>query len=192
MVPAAATVSAAAYSLGHGGNDAQKTMGLSPGCCSPAETSRVPDRFVGGARGACRHRPGTLLGGWRIIHTMGSKITKLQPVGGSPRDRRRHFALRRNASRRPRQHHAHHYGSHHWCRLHQALVRRSMGRRRPNHLGLDPDDPCGRNHLCAHVLDHGDDACALVTLESSFVVCLLVARRLRTLRSFKCSTTTSD
>jgi inorganic phosphate transporter, PiT family len=76
-------VSAAAYSLGHGGNDAQKTMGIIAGVL-----------FAGGYIGAFRidlwvilmaHAAialGTLTGGWRIIHTMGSKITKLQPVGG--------------------------------------------------------------------------------------------------------------
>jgi inorganic phosphate transporter, PiT family len=75
--------SAAAYSLGHGGNDAQKTMGIIAGVL-----------FAGGYISAFRidlwvilmaHAAialGTLSGGWRIIHTMGSKITKLQPVGG--------------------------------------------------------------------------------------------------------------
>ena len=76
-------LSAAAYSLGHGGNDAQKTMGIIAGVL-----------FAGGYISAFRidlwviliaHAAialGTLSGGWRIIHTMGSKITKLQPVGG--------------------------------------------------------------------------------------------------------------
>jgi len=83
-------LSAAAYSLGHGGNDAQKTMGIIAGAL-----------YTGGLMSAwdiqhnwgVYHWPiilsahaaialGTYFGGWRIVHTMGSKITKLKPVGG--------------------------------------------------------------------------------------------------------------
>jgi PiT family inorganic phosphate transporter len=82
-------VSAALYSLGHGGNDAQKTMGIitavlvaggiiaaGPGGKLP----EIPTWVVLSAHGAIAL--GTLSGGWRIVHTMGSKITKLKPVGG--------------------------------------------------------------------------------------------------------------
>ena len=77
-------VSAAAFSLGHGGNDAQKTMGvilalLVANNVVPAN-SDVPIWVVLSAHLAIAL--GTLFGGWRIVHTMGSKITKLQPVGG--------------------------------------------------------------------------------------------------------------
>ncbi len=77
-------VSAAAFSLGHGGNDAQKTMGvilallIASGHVSA--DSDVPLWVVLSAHAAIGL--GTLSGGWRIVHTMGSKITKLQPVGG--------------------------------------------------------------------------------------------------------------
>jgi PiT family inorganic phosphate transporter len=77
-------LSAAAFSLGHGGNDAQKTMGvilallIAAGRVSP--TASVPLWVVLAAHSAIGL--GTLSGGWRIVHTMGSKITKLQPVGG--------------------------------------------------------------------------------------------------------------
>src|SRR4030095_9916900 len=81
-------LSAAAFSLMHGANDAQKTRGIIAGAW-----------FTGGflARDAAGKLPipfwvelcaytaiglGTLSGGWRIIHTMGSKITRLQPIGG--------------------------------------------------------------------------------------------------------------
>jgi inorganic phosphate transporter, PiT family len=76
--------SAAAFSLGHGGNDAQKTMGviltvlIANGVL--AKNSAVPVWVVLSAHLAIGL--GTLFGGWRIVHTMGSKITKLQPVGG--------------------------------------------------------------------------------------------------------------
>ena len=76
-------VSAAAYSLGHGGNDAQKTMGV------------IAVLLYAHGSGGAFHVPmwvvlscqtamalGTLFGGWRIVHTMGSKITKLTPMQG--------------------------------------------------------------------------------------------------------------
>jgi inorganic phosphate transporter, PiT family len=83
-------LSAAAYSLGHGGNDAQKTMGIVASALygahflSSAELAGNWGKF---------HWPiilaahasialGTYFGGWRIVHTMGSRITKLKPVGG--------------------------------------------------------------------------------------------------------------
>ncbi|MDP9360212.1 MAG: inorganic phosphate transporter [Acidobacteriota bacterium] len=76
-------LSAAAYSLGHGTNDAQKTMGIIAGVLFTAgymKTFMIPIWVILAAHSAIAL--GTLSGGWRIIHTMGSKITKLQPVGG--------------------------------------------------------------------------------------------------------------
>jgi inorganic phosphate transporter, PiT family len=83
--------SAAAYSLGHGGNDAQKTMGI---ITAVLATAGIFDLHMGD-KGTLPAIPlyvvllahaaialGTLSGGWRIVHTMGSKITKLRPVGG--------------------------------------------------------------------------------------------------------------
>ena len=77
-------VSASAYSLGHGGNDAQKTMGIiaillySRGLLGGE--FHVPLWVVLTCQGALAL--GTLLGGWRIVHTMGSKITRLSPQQG--------------------------------------------------------------------------------------------------------------
>jgi PiT family inorganic phosphate transporter len=78
-------VSASAYSLGHGGNDAQKTMGIIAALL-----------FAHGMEGGKFHVPfwvviacqaamalGTLFGGWRIVRTMGSRITHLTPMQGS-------------------------------------------------------------------------------------------------------------
>jgi PiT family inorganic phosphate transporter len=81
-------LSAAAYSLGHGGNDAQKTMGIIAGALVAGGYLQlgqggqlpIPLWVILSAHAAIAL--GTLSGGWRIIHTMGSKITKLQPVGG--------------------------------------------------------------------------------------------------------------
>ena len=75
--------SAAMYSLGHGTNDAQKTMGIIAGLLFAAgylKTFYIPFWVILMAHAAIGL--GTLTGGWRIVHTMGSKITKLQPVGG--------------------------------------------------------------------------------------------------------------
>jgi len=76
-------VSAALYSLGHGANDAQKTMGIIAGVLVTGgylTEFEIPLWVEIAAYSAIS--AGTLSGGWRIIHTMGSKITRLQPVGG--------------------------------------------------------------------------------------------------------------
>jgi PiT family inorganic phosphate transporter len=77
-------LSASLYSLGHGGNDAQKTMGIiavllfSQGYLG--DTFHVPFWVVLACQAAMGL--GTLLGGWRIVRTMGSKITRLTPMQG--------------------------------------------------------------------------------------------------------------
>ena len=77
-------LSAALYSLGHGGNDAQKTMGIitvllySTGMLG--DTFHVPLWVVLSCHAAIA--AGTLFGGWRIVKTMGQKVTKLRPVDG--------------------------------------------------------------------------------------------------------------
>ncbi len=76
-------VSAALFSLGHGANDAQKTMGIIASALFAGgyiATFEIPLWVELAAYTAIA--AGTLSGGWRIIHTMGSKITRLQPVGG--------------------------------------------------------------------------------------------------------------
>lgn len=77
-------VSASLYSLGHGGNDAQKTMGII--AVLLFSTGHLGDTFYVPiwVMVACNFTiaMGTLFGGWRIVKTMGMKITKLQPVGG--------------------------------------------------------------------------------------------------------------
>lgn len=78
-------VSASMYSLGHGGNDAQKTMGIiwmlliAAGAVA-ASDARPPTWVIFSCYLAISL--GTLFGGWRIVKTMGQKITKLKPVGG--------------------------------------------------------------------------------------------------------------
>jgi PiT family inorganic phosphate transporter len=83
-------LSAACYSLGHGGNDAQKTMGIIAGAMYTGGFMSKEDML--GSWGQF-HWPiilaahaaiaaGTYFGGWRIVHTMGQRITKLRPLGG--------------------------------------------------------------------------------------------------------------
>ena len=78
-------VSAGAYSLGHGGNDAQKTIGIiwmlliATGYANAGD-SAPPTWTIVSCYGAIAL--GTMFGGWRIVKTMGQRITKLKPVGG--------------------------------------------------------------------------------------------------------------
>jgi len=76
-------VSAGLYSLGHGGNDAQKTMGIITGmlvASGKLDKFEVPLWVILISHAAIAF--GTMFGGWRIVKTMGTKITKLQPIGG--------------------------------------------------------------------------------------------------------------
>ncbi len=80
-------VSAAAFSLMHGANDAQKTMGIIAGALVTGgylqlQNGELPIPFWVVLLAHTAIGLGTLTGGWRIIHTMGSKITKLHPEGG--------------------------------------------------------------------------------------------------------------
>ena len=77
-------LSAAAYSLGHGGNDAQKTMGVITGLLYSAGYLGGKFEVPGWVALACYTAMGlgTMSGGWRIVKTMGHKISKLKPVDG--------------------------------------------------------------------------------------------------------------
>ena len=76
-------LSACLFSLGHGGNDAQKTMGIIASLVFSAgymKTFQIPLWIVLSAHAAIA--AGTLSGGWRIVKTMGQRITKLRPIDG--------------------------------------------------------------------------------------------------------------
>jgi PiT family inorganic phosphate transporter len=88
-------LSAAAFSLGHGGNDAQKTMGIMTAVLTAGGFLFYSEGHSYGPKGELPGIPlwvvliahaaialGTLSGGWRIVRTMGTRITKLKPVGG--------------------------------------------------------------------------------------------------------------
>ncbi len=76
-------VSSAMYSIGHGGNDAQKTMGIIWLLLMSANLA-TPQHLPGWVVVSCyvAIALGTMFGGWRIVKTMGQRITKLKPVGG--------------------------------------------------------------------------------------------------------------
>jgi len=78
-------VSASLYSLGHGGNDAQKTMGIIWMLLIAAQVTGPKDPLPFWVVMVCQTAMalGTMFGGWRIVKTMGQKITKLKPVGGA-------------------------------------------------------------------------------------------------------------
>ena len=78
-------VSASLYSLGHGGNDAQKTMGIIWMLLIAAEVTGPKEALPFWVVMSCQSAMalGTMFGGWRIVKTMGQKITKLKPVGGA-------------------------------------------------------------------------------------------------------------
>jgi len=73
-------ISAALYSLGHGGNDAQKTMGIIMALVYVEKQDVIPLWVVLSCQAAIAF--GTMFGGWRIVKTMGQRVTKLRPVDG--------------------------------------------------------------------------------------------------------------
>ena len=138
-------MSAAFFSLNHGANDAQKTMGIIAGVLFAAgyiQTFDIPFWVVLAAHAAIGL--GTLAGGWRIIHTMGSKITKLQPVGGFAAETGAAISHSdRDADRRAGQHDARDHRRDRRRRRDAAAVGGALGRRRPDRLGLGADDSRG-------------------------------------------------
>ena len=144
--------SAAAYSLGHGGNDAQKTMGIitivlvSGGFLQMTVAGKLPEIplwVVLSAHAAIGL--GTLSGGWRIVKTMGTKIVKLQPVGGFCAETAGALtSVRRDGSRHSGFDNAYHHRLDRRRRIGKAILRRQMGRRRTHRLGMGPDDSRSR------------------------------------------------
>src|SRR6476469_1854217 len=144
-------LSAAAFSLSHGTNDAQKTMGIVTGLLLAAgyiKVFQVPVWVILAAHAAIAL--GTLSGGWRIIHTMGSKITKLQPVGGFAAETgaaialmtATHFSIPVSTT----------HGIDCRCRIHATAFGCALGRGDPYRLGMAADDPGGWRHRCWYVL----------------------------------------
>ncbi len=156
-------LSAAAYSLGHGGNDAQKTMGIIAGALVAGgylglEDGHLPIPHMGRAHRARGDRARHALG--RLAHHPHDGIEDHQADARGRfrrRDGWRHLALHRDAPRRPRQHDAYDHRRDHRRRIDPAAVGRPLGRGRPDCVGLDPDDSRLSVHRRGHLLADGSD-----------------------------------
>ena len=150
-------ISAGIYSLGHGGNDAQKTMGIIFVCLIaagklPHDTVEPPMWIVLACHTAMGL--GTLMGGWRIVKTMGQRICKLQPVHGfRSRERRCPDLVRCHAPRHPGIDHAHDHRCDRRRRLDARNSRRQVGSRHTRGVGLGANDSRCRGHRGRLVLD---------------------------------------
>ncbi len=112
----------ALYSLGHGGNDAQKTIGIIWMLLIAAGYDAATDASAADLGRSCSCYTaialGTMFGGWRIVKTMGQKITKLKPVGGFCAETGgAHHAVPRHRAGHPGVDHAHHHRRHRRRRL---------------------------------------------------------------------------
>ena len=138
-------VSAAAYSLSHGANDAQKTMGIIAGVLFAAGyIDDVRHPVLGDPGGARGDRPRHA--GRRLAHHPHDGIEDHQAAAGRRLrrgDRRRRLALHRDAPRRAGQHDPHDHRRDRRRRRDAAAVGRALGRRRPDRLGVGADDSRG-------------------------------------------------
>ena len=155
-------VSAALYSLSHGANDAQKTMGIIVGLLVSTQhlfvtqhgwlnffylpnADRIPlwVEMAAYTAIAC----GTALGGWRIVKTMGTRITKLRPFGGFCAETAGGITvLIASRTGRAGEHHAYDHRRHHRGGCRAAPVGGAVGSRQTDRLGLDPHHAHERGH----------------------------------------------
>ena len=155
-------VSAGLYSLGHGGNDAQKTMGIITGLLIATGhlpgTLDVPLWVILISHVAIAL--GTMFGGWRIVKTMGSKITKLQPMGGFCAETSGAITLvGATLSGIPVSTTHTITGAIIGVGATTTAERGQVGRRHADRLGLGPDHPPGRLRVGPHLSgDHGASA----------------------------------
>ena len=136
-------VSSAMYSIGHGSNDAQKTMGIIWLLLISGEP-HSPDHLPNWVVISCYVTIafGTLFGGWRIVKTMGQRITKLKPIGGFAAETGgRDLAVHGDVFRHPGVHDAHDHRLDHRRRQRAARAGRALGRRRQHHRCVGRDDP---------------------------------------------------
>ena len=142
----------------HGANDAQKTMGIIAGALVTGgylqmQNGELPIPFWVVLLAHTAIGLGTLTGGWRIIHTMGSKITKLHPEGGFAAETGAAVAIYiGDRARRGHQHDAHHYRRHRRRGRDAALFRGAMGSRQADRVGVGTDDSGRRGVRRRHLL----------------------------------------
>ena len=146
-------VSAAAFSLAHGSNDAQKTAGIITGVLFTShylKAFEVPTWVLLASYSAIAL--GTLSGGWRIVRTMGGRLTRLKPRSGfcaeTGRGQRAAFHLYGDAGL----HHARHRRRHRGSGQHPAHEGGALGHRDQYRVGVDPDHPGGGDDRLAFVL----------------------------------------
>ena len=145
--------SAALYSLGHGTNDAQKTMGIVTGLLVTAgilQSFQVPFWVIGLSHTAIAL--GTLFGGWRICENYGVENHQAETVrwllrGNSWRDYAPDHGVRGDRG----QHDSHHRRGYHGRRCNEENFGSPVGSRRDDDLGMDPHDPCLGNRRCGDV-----------------------------------------
>ena len=141
-------VSSAAYSMGHGGNDAQKTMGII-WLLLIANGLTTKDHLPTWVVISCFFAIGfgTMFGGWRIVKTMGQRITKLKPVGGFAAECAGSIALfMATLLRHSRVDDAHDHRRHHRRGHYARHVGGALGRRRQHRDRVDRDHPRLRRH----------------------------------------------
>jgi hypothetical protein len=148
-------VSAALYSLGHEGNDAQKTIGHHhrPPVHDRPPRGHVLRAAVGGPHLPCRDRARDALG-W-LAHRSDDGAPDHEAEAGRGllrRDRRGHHALRGDRARYPRLDDAHDHGRHHRRRRGDQALCDPMGGRAPDRRGLGADDPVLGLHLCGRLV----------------------------------------
>jgi hypothetical protein len=97
---------------------------------------------------------GTYFGGWRIVKTMGQKITKLRPVGGTAPKPQAHSRYLEQLSRGFRSDYSYHYRSDRGSRRGVPPLGGTLRRRRAHHLGLDLHHPCIRPGRGGNVFHH--------------------------------------
>ena len=154
-------VSAAAFSLGHGGNDAQKTMGIISALLVGAGYLQLE------ANGDLPIPLWVVIAAYTAI-SLGHPVGRLadrqdpRPADHRPqagwrllgRDRRRLLAVPGHLPRRPRLHHPHHHRGDRRRRRDPPPLRGPLGRRRPDRLGLGPHHPRRRHHRRRHLRHH--------------------------------------
>jgi PiT family inorganic phosphate transporter len=134
-------LSSAAFSIGHGGNDAQKVMGIIMVALVAGGQAQALDEMPYWVPLACYGAIGlgTLSGGWKIVKTMGTRITKVTPLEGVCAESAGAMTLYMTEQLGiPGQHHTHHHRCHHRGGGHQALERGALGCNHPIVVGVDP------------------------------------------------------
>ncbi len=167
-------VSAAFYSLGHGANDAQKTMGIITIMLINAQFIQTtgpndfPIKWWVIIPCYTAISIGTMFGGWRIVKTMGQKVTKLKPVGGFCAETAGAFTLLITAfSGIAVSTYTYYYGRNYGSRCNQTYVGCEVGTRRKNCCCVGNYNPGVSNCLCQLLLDYC--TISIIGLEKIFI-----------------------